>query len=118
VNGGSFNAIKTAGMSDIFVLRYKQAGSTTDNPDYAMPLQVPVLAPVPVRDEVQLIFRDNKPHSGAWQVIGMDGRRLSGGLSHTSGGTLRLDLRQLPAGMYLFEWSEGSNLVRMRFVKE
>ena len=118
VNGGSFNAIKTAGMSDIFVLRYKQAGSTTDNPEYAMPLQLPMLAPVPVRDEVQLIFRDNKLHSGAWQVIGMDGRRLSGGLSHTSGGTLRLDLRQLPAGMYLFEWSEGSNLVRMRFVKE
>ncbi len=118
VNGGSFNAIPNAGMSDIFVLRYRQAGSssaTTEMPDLVHRL---VLAPNPLSGPARLLFNDLQRHSGQWQVFGLDGRVHLSGKAYNAGPELHLDLSNLPQGVYLLEWREaGISPVRIRFQK-
>ena len=118
VNGGSFNAIPNAGMSDIFVLRYRQAGSssaTTEMPDLVHRL---VLAPNPLSGPASLLFNDMQSHTGQWQVFGLDGRVHLSGKAYNAGPELHLDLSNLPQGVYLLEWQEaGISPVRIRFQK-
>lgn len=118
VNGGSFNSMSNVGMSDIFVLRYRQAGSSTatkEMPDLAPRL---VLAPNPLSGPASLLFNDMQSHTGQWQVFGIDGRVHLSGKAYNAGPELHLDLSNLPQGVYLLEWREaGISPVRIRFQK-
>jgi len=118
VNGGSFNSIHNAGMSDIFVLRYRQAGSSTTTTE--MPGLAPrlVLAPNPLSGPARLLFNDMQSHTGQWQVFGLDGRVHLSGKAYNAGPELHLDFSNIPQGVYLFEWREaGISPVRIRFQK-
>ncbi len=118
VNGGSFNSMSNVGMSDIFVLRYRQAGSSTATKE--MPGLAPrlVLAPNPLSGQASLLFNDMQSHAGQWQVFGIDGRVHLSGKAYNAGPELHLDLCNLPQGVYLLEWREaGISPVRIRFQK-
>lgn len=118
VNGGSFNAIPNAGMSDIFVLRYRQAGSSTATTEMPGLVHRLVLAPNPLSGPARLLFNDMQSHAGQWQVFGLDGRVHLSGMVYNSGPELQLDLSNLPQGLYLLEWREaGISPVRIRFQK-
>ncbi len=118
VNGGSFNAIPNAGMSDIFVLRYRQAGSSSATTEMPGSVHRLVLAPNPLSGPARLLFNDLQRHTGQWQVFGLDGRVHLSGKAYNAGPELHLDLSTLPQGVYLLEWQEaGISPVRIRFQK-
>ena len=118
VNGSSNHYIDNRGMNDIFVLRYRQAGSssaTTEMPDLVHRL---VLAPNPLSGPARLLFNDLQRHTGQWQVFGLDGRVHLSAKAYNAGPELHLDLCNLPQGVYLLEWREaGISPVRIRFQK-
>jgi len=118
VNGGSFNAIPNAGMSDIFVLRYRQAGSSTSTAEMPGSVHRLVLAPNPLSGPARLLFNDMQSHTGQWQVFGLDGRVHLSAKAYNAGPELHLDLSTLPQGVYLLEWQKaGISPVRIRFQK-